>query len=854
MEHPKDDFGVFLYHRAEGEGEMGYAKVLVDVSVPPGEGLYDYAVPATFEASTVLGVCVRVPFRNRRALGFVFARPDRPAVTDVKEVIEVDPVYPPLTEDMRETVEFLVGRYLCSYPEALHAVLPPGPRARAEARVALATEAGAAMEAARALEGKAPAQAAVLTALAAEEGPLSLGELAERLGGKDPGGVVKALEAQGLVRRETVWRKGVAPRLETLYALSVDAARAEETARGMERRAPQQARALLALAARGTAATAAELKSLAGVTTATLTAMVAKGLVTVERAERLRGPVAQWSAAAAAAVVPTQAQGTVIKSIVEALTANRPARFLLHGVTGSGKTEVYLRAVDATLAAGRSAIYLVPEIALTPQAVAGFKARFGDEVAVLHSRLSDGERYDEWRRIYGGKVRVAVGARSAVFAPFADLGLIVLDEEHEGSYKQEEDPRYHAREVAEYRAARHGAVLLLGSATPSLESYHAATAGGAGALPMAATPPMQLLCLPERVGHRPLPPVTIVDLREELKAENRSVLSRLLQEKLADRLAKREQAILFLNRRGFSTFVLCRECGHSIRCPNCEVSLTYHSSGPGGPELRCHYCDFRRPVPDVCPHCGSSYIRYFGAGTERIADEVRKVFPDARVTRLDADATARKGAHATILKAFRDGEADILVGTQMVAKGLDFPRVTLVGVVAADTALNLPDFRAAERTFQLLTQVAGRAGRGEPGEVIFQTYQPEHYSLTFARDQNFEAFFAAELENRRALRYPPFSRIGVVIASGTDERAVIALAEAVSARVRQDAAPGTEVLGPAPAPFARLRGRYRWQILVKSGAGEDLAVLLRSAQDEARGRRGPGELRVTVDIDPQNLL
>ncbi|MHB9057991.1 MAG: primosomal protein N' [Bacillota bacterium] len=836
---------------------MGYVRVLVDVSGPPGEGLYDYAVPPALEAVIELGACVRVPFRNRRALGFVFARPDRPAVTDVKEVIEVDPVYPPLTEDMRETVEFLVGRYLCSYPEALHAVLPPGPRARAEARVTLATEAAAALEAARGLEGKAPSQAAVLTALAAEEGPLSVDELAERIGGKDPGGAVKALEAQGLVRRETIWRKGVAPRLESLYALNVDATRADETARGMERRAPQQARALRALAARGTAATAAELKSLAGVSTATLTAMVAKGLVTVERAERLRGPVGQWSAAAAAAVVPTQAQGTVIKSIVEALAAKRSARFLLHGVTGSGKTEVYLRAVDATLAAGRSAIYLVPEIALTPQAVAGFRARFGDDVAVLHSRLSDGERYDEWRRIYGGKVRVAVGARSAVFAPFADLGLVVLDEEHEGSYKQEEDPRYHAREVAEHRAMRRGAVLLLGSATPSLESYHAATTAagaGAGANRLVDVPAMQLLCLPERVGHRPLPTVTIVDLREELKAENRSVLSRLLQEKLADRLAKREQAILFLNRRGFSTFVLCRECGHSIRCPNCEVSLTYHSSGPSGPELRCHYCDFRRPVPNVCPHCGSSYIRYFGAGTERIADEVRKVFPNARVTRLDADSAARKGAHATILKAFRDGEADILVGTQMVAKGLDFPRVTLVGVVAADTALNLPDFRAAERTFQLLTQVAGRAGRGEPGEVIFQTYQPEHYSLTFARDQDFEAFFVAELEHRRALRYPPFSRVGVVMTSGTDERAVIALAEAVSARVRQDAAPGTEVLGPAPAPFARLRGRYRWQTLVKGGAGEDLAVLLRSAQEEARQRRGPGELRVTVDIDPQNLL
>ncbi|MHB8927017.1 MAG: primosomal protein N' [Bacillota bacterium] len=824
---------------------MGYARVLVDVPVPPGEGLYDYAVPPALEADIGLGVCVRVPFRGRRALGFVFDLPAEPAVPDVREVLEADPTYPPLTGEMRETVEFLVRRYLCAYPDALHAVLPPGPRTRAVAVVALAVEAAAAGEAARGLEVKAPLQAGVLAALAAAGGGLPLDELKARLGGRDPGGVVKALEAQGLVRPETVWRKGVVPKLETVYAPVADPARVEEAAQDLERRAPQQARALRALAARGVPTTAADLQALAGVGRTTLANLVAKGLVTAVRTERRRGPEAHWSSPAAAAVVPTQAQGTVIKSIVEALEAKRPARFLLHGVTGSGKTEVYLRAVEAVLAAGRSAIYLVPEIALTPQAVTGFKGRFGDEVAVLHSRLSEGERYDEWRRIYGGKVRVAVGARSAVFAPFADLGLIVLDEEHEGSYKQEEDPRYHAREVAEHRAARHGAVLLLGSATPSLESYHAA---------VGPSPAYELLCLPERVGGRPLPAVTVVDLRAELQAGNRSVLSRLLQEKLADRLARQEQAILFLNRRGFSTFVLCRECGHSIRCPNCEVSLTYHSTGPSGPELRCHYCDFRRPVPDVCPHCGSSYIRYFGAGTERVADEVKKVLPAARVVRLDADAVARKGAHATILRSFREGEADILIGTQMVAKGLDFPRVTLVGAVAADTALNLPDFRAAERTFQLLTQVAGRAGRGEPGEVIFQTYQPEHYSLTFARDQDFEAFFATELEARRALGYPPFSRLGVVVASGTREPAVIALAEAVAGRVRQAAGAGTEVLGPAPAPFARLRGRYRWQLLVKGGPREDLAVLLRAAQDETRLSRGPGELRVSVDVDPQNLL
>ena len=824
---------------------MAYARVLVDVPVPSGEGLFDYAVPPFLETEVGLGVCVRVPFRGRRALGFVFDRPTEPGVARVREILEVDSVYPPLTAEMREIVRFLVRRYLCSYPEALHAVLPPGPRARAEIMVQLAVAAPAAAEMVATLALRAPSQALVLQTLVVAGGALTLDDLGRRSGVRDLVGAVRALEAQGLVRQETVWRKGIGARLEPVYALAIDAGRAEAAAADLERRAPQQARLLRALATRGGSATAAELRTLAGTGSGPLTALVGKGLVTMSRTERLRGPEPHGPAGRMAPVVPTQAQESVIKYIVEAISAKRTARFLLHGVTGSGKTEVYLKAVDAVLATGRSAVYLVPEIALTPQAVADFKARFGEKVAVLHSRLSEGERYDEWRRIYGGKVRVAVGARSAVFAPFADLGLIVLDEEHEGSYKQEEDPRYHAREVAEYRAALHGAVLLLGSATPSLESYHAATD---------RSPRYELLRLPERIGRRPLPTVTIVDLRAELRAGNRSVLSRLLQEKLAERLARREQVILFLNRRGFSTFVLCRECGHSIRCPNCEVSLTYHSTGPTGPELRCHYCDFRRPVPDVCPQCGSSYIRYFGAGTERVADEVRRLFPTARVTRLDADAAARKGAPAAILRSFREGEADVLVGTQMVAKGLDFPKVTLVGAVAADTSLNLPDFRAAERTFQLLTQVAGRAGRGEPGEVIFQTYQPEHYSLTFARDQDFEAFFAAELEVRRALRYPPFSRLAMAVASGTREPAVVALAESVAQGVRRAAGPGTEVLGPAPAPFVKLRGRFRWQVLVKGGPEEDLGVLMRVAQEEARRRRGGEELRVTVDLDPQNLL
>jgi primosomal protein N' (replication factor Y) len=510
-------------------------------------------------------------------------------------------------------------------------------------------------------------------------------------------------------------------------------------------------------------------------------------------------------------------------------------------VTGSGKTEIYLQAIARSLESGKQAIVLVPEISLTPQMISRFKTRFGPSVAVLHSRLSDGERYDEWRRIQSGGANVVVGARSAIFAPFARLGLVIIDEEHEGTYKQEEVPRYHAREVAEERCRLEGALLILGSATPSLETFQRAISGQ-----------VRLSTLKERVDGNPLPPVELIDMRQELAMENRSIFSRRLQEELTEAARSGEGAILFLNRRGFSTFVLCRECGYVVKCPSCEVSMAHHIELGG---LCCHYCGYSIPLPRTCPKCQSRYIRGFGAGTERVEEELKKLFPHLRALRMDIDTTRRKGSHAAILEAFARGEADVLIGTQMIAKGLDIERVTLVGVISADTSLNLPDFRSAERTFQLVTQVAGRAGRGsKPGRVLVQTYTPEHYSIQAARDHDYWRFFETEIQFREALNYPPFTSLIHLVISGAQEAEVEQVARDVGEALRSAGIPG-EVLGPSPAPLPRLKGRYRHHLVLKGSTLEPLVRSLKTWLAARWGnRRRSLDIRLSVDVNPMSIL
>ena len=512
---------------------------------------------------------------------------------------------------------------------------------------------------------------------------------------------------------------------------------------------------------------------------------------------------------------------------------------LLHGVTGSGKTEIYIRLATAARASDRRVLMLVPEIALTPVAAFLFRNAFGERVAIQHSGLSDGERHDQWQRIRRGDIDVVVGTRSAVFAPLDNVGLIVVDEEHDASYKQEESPRYNGRDVAIVRAQRAGALVVLGSATPSMESYHNAMTGK-----------YQRVVLERRVLDRPLASVRVVDMREEYAVEGpETILSRALRDGIRDRLERQEQALVLLNRRGFATAVFCRQCAGTVDCPNCSVSLVVHGEGHAR-RARCHYCNFTSRVPTACPLCAGPYLEQAGFGTERVEAEVRNACPDARVARLDRDAIRRKGSLASLLSRFREGAIDVLVGTQMIAKGHDFPRVTLVGVISADVGLGLADFRASERTFQLLTQVAGRAGRGEQrGEAIIQTLYPDHYSIQLACRQDFPAFYERELTFRKAMRYPPvLSLVNAVVRSRTFAGAMDDAAGIAETLRRADA--NLRILGPAPAPLGRLRGEYRAQLLIKGTNRKKI----REALQAALAGRSDLQRRVVVDVDPLSVL
>jgi len=546
----------------------------------------------------------------------------------------------------------------------------------------------------------------------------------------------------------------------------------------------------------------------------------------------------------AAPVLLTVEQAGAVEVIGEAAAAGRAASFLLYGVTASGKTEVFLRVIEQVLEQGRQAIVLMPEISLTAQAVGIYRARFGDQVGVLHSALSVGERWDEWQRIRAGEARVVIGARSALFAPTPSVGLIVVDEEHETSYKQEQAPRYHSRDLALKRGELARCPVVLASATPSLESFYAAECGR-----------HHLLRLPTRVEERPLPRVQVVDIRSA--GPRTTILSTPLRQGIGSRLEAGEQVILFLNRRGFATFLLCPACGEAVRCPDCRVSLTYHRQQR---QVRCHHCGLAEKAPTVCIRCGGRNIRFSGFGTERVESELASVFPRARAVRLDRDTTARKGAHVRIVGQFRTAAADILIGTQMVAKGFDFPGVTLVGVVSADTSLNLPDFRAAERTFQLLTQVSGRSGRGEKeGEVVVQTFRPDHYSVSAAAQQDYEAFYRREIAVRQELDYPPFTRLANLVVSAEQEQQARERAEWLAERIRQligrpcpqvIGAGRLDVLGPAPAPIPKLRGKHRWHLVVRAPRGE-LQGVLRKALSGAGDWAGAS---VAVDVDPTSLM
>ena len=838
-----------------------YADIIVQIDVAGLPQPLTYAVPPTLPLT--IGAAVVVPFGAQSAVGYVVAlKEDCPPemAAKIKPVAARIENAPGFDAEMLTLAQWVAEQTLCDLRDALRLIVPEVMSSQIKTMLTLAEDWEE-----RLAGSRAASQKDLAAALAALGGSAEPARLAKALGQAKPGPALAELRKKGIVTEERSVKLPPSRRkMVRLLRLAVDRDVAGEEAARLERAgAARQARLLRALVTAEEEGRAAKMPSsglaVGASAGAAAKALAEKGLARYTEVPSRRDPFQFFGFVAGDAPPLTDAQARATGEIGRHLQARAGRTLLLHGVTGSGKTEVYLDAVAQTLALGRNALILLPEIGLTAQVLDLFKARFGaDEVAVLHSALSLGERHDEWRRIQSGEARVVVGARSAVFAPVPHLGLIVLDEEHDGSYKQDSNPRYHAREAAQFRAAQTGAVVVLGSATPSLESFY-----------LAKTGEYELISLAERIDSRPLPPVSVVDLREEMKAvpmpavktadgkqerpepPPRSVFGMDLAAALGCCLERREQAILFLNRRGFASFLLCRDCGFTFHCPNCDVSLTYHHSGR---YLQCHHCDFQRRVPDVCPKCGGLRLRPFGVGTEKVEDAVRQQFPRARTLRMDRDTMARKGAHAETLRAFRRGEADILIGTQMVAKGLDFPNVTLVGVVSADTALNIPDFRAPERAFQLLTQVAGRAGRGKiPGVVIVQTFSPEHESVLFAAQHDYLGFYAQAIEQRREVGYPPFAHMANVVFTDESEdearKRGYRMANILRAQIGGTA--DVRLLGPVACPLSRLRGRYRWHLALRAPAKETLLRLLRAVLADMTTTE---RLGLSLDIDPLSML
>ena len=794
-----------------------------------------YLVPPTLEVH--LGQRVEVPLGNRKAVGVVM-EPVASAVPGVKirEVLKVLDPEPLLSPELLTLGLWISEYYLAPVGEVFRAMLPLRSETRRKEYLVLAEEGRTHLRELQlnlldeVRQGE-DARFLSLLAAAAETGA-TMEILRRRFPGRATQLVRDALkmrwvEVVGTLRergRQGIWSVRLAgPALpERHVKLSPVARRIVEA---LSRDGPADDHRELLRAARGSLA---HLKKLSG-----------EGLV--ELNEGLRAvpePVLNGATVHGLSAEQTRA----LNELAQLLDSRKFEPVLLHGVTASGKTEVYLRLISRCLEQGRTALVLVPEIALTPAVAAQFRSRFGERVAVLHSGLSENDRHDAWWAARRGQARVVLGTRSAIFAPLDSLGVVIVDEEHESSYKQEETPRYHGRDAAVVRARLAQALIVLGSATPSLETYSNAREGK-----------YRLLRLEERVRGRPLAAVEVIDMRREFRETHTQVpISRELKSAIETDLARGGQVMILINRRGFSWFLLCRACGEASRCVNCSISLAYHRREH---RLICHYCGYTAPVPSHCPACGSEYLHHVGEGTERVEGKIAEMFPGARVARLDRDVARRAGAYQKILADFREGRVRILVGTQLISKGHDFHGVTLVGVVSADQGLSMPDFRAAERTFQLLTQVAGRAGRGDiPGRVFVQTFYPEHYAILFAAGQDYEGFYNKEMRFRRMMHYPPAGALANVIAQGPKLEAAARIAQQIGEFLRSVTEQyGLRVLGPASAPLARIKGRYRIQFLIKARSRARLNEVLRRLEGEC-DRRGVPPRAVMIDMDPMNIL
>jgi primosomal protein N' (replication factor Y) len=834
--------------------------VYADVALPVAiEKTFTYLIPPELHESAVVGARAIVPFGRKYATGLIVALPLHsiiPSLKPVKDIIDPAPV---VSTELLRLCHWIAGYYFAPIGEVLKAAIPHGFSQTSKRLVRLARGAD---------NGSHPPTRARILSLLAERGPMLSGELQRRIAVKSIHAVLNDMAREGLIDTEEIVPRP-AQRARTMEFVRLDQINHTRLAHELASLSPRKVKGrrlltvLLSLLTGRSEIPLPDLLKHTGASTATVKEFRTSGLLPIVRREITRqqeyGTEEQTRS-----IVLNAAQQTVLRPMVESMDGGTHKTFLLHGVTGSGKTQVYIEAIRHCLARKRSAIVLVPEISLTPQIVRRFKSHFANEVAVVHSRMSVGERYDVWRLALRGDYRVVIGPRSAIFAPLKDLGLIVVDEEHEASYKQfDAVPRYHARDVATVRGSMNNAVVVLGSATPSAESFFNATGGK-----------YELLRMPDRIDGVPMPSIAVVDMTAERKREyaarkealaepdrrklrefQQSSFSVTLREKILDRLARREGIILLQNRRGFAPFVECMDCGYAESCSNCNVTLTYHLTKK---HLRCHYCGLIRTPHTHCPQCNGITLQLRGIGTQRVEQELGALFPGAKVLRMDLDTTSRKGAHDRLLRKFGDRNADILLGTQMVAKGLDFPHVTLVGVISADTQMLLPDFRSSEKTFQLLTQVAGRAGRSTlKGEVIIQTHQPGHYTLQHVIDHDFASFFEQEMKARQELDYPPFSRLALVEVKGLEEPKVRHHAERFfNALTSQSHA--VTLLGPSPAVIGKINNQYRWHIILKSPkrtdpSGTRLHAILREAH-AAMEKSVPRSVRLTIDIDPAGLM
>ncbi len=805
--------------------EAGYTHC--DVALPiPVDRLFTYSLPLTLQRRVKPGCRVLVPFGSRNLTGVVlgiYAGDAERGVRDALKLLDPEPV---LDDDLLSVGKWIATYYCAPIGEVLKGMLPLSGEVRRSTVYSL-TAAGC--DVARRFTAESPDDPSVAMLRLLESRPRALAGLTKKV--PEAREVLNRLVKRGWVEVEDRTEdrdplRAAAERLEAQFL--------SRSAEGVKLTKPE--RELLAfLELHPGTHNVGELALAIKKASEAARALARRGLIRLQLEPKR--PLAGFERP-----VPllNSAQSAAFIEIDSALQSGAFQTFLLQGVTGSGKTEVYLRSIEATLALGKNALLLVPEIALTPAVAGQFFHRFGNQVAILHSAFGDSERADQWRRVRSGQARVVVGTRSGVFAPVQELGLVIVDEEHDGSYKQQETPRYHGRDVALVRAKEAGAVAVLGSATPSVETRFNADQGK-----------YKLLRLPERIARRPMPEVRIVDMRAEfLDTKKQATFSRTLLEEMGRRLANGEQTMLLLNRRGFSSFMVCRACGERLQCANCSVALTHHKRDR---RMLCHYCAYAEKIPQACPKCGSDYVQFLGTGAERVEDELHKFLPAARIARLDRDSASGKGAFEQILQGFRERSIDILVGTQMIAKGHDIPNVTLVGVVLADIGLSMPDFRAAERSFQLLTQAAGRAGRGDaPGQVIIQTLNPEHYAIAFAAEQDYEGFYKKEIAFRKWLRYPPYAAFANVVIRDPSQENALRMATDLGYHLNPQPE-GVRVMGPAEAPVPRLLNEYRYQILLKAAK----RAALREVVQRIRAFADAEKWRVTalvIDVDPISLM